>query len=345
MTTSLAQRAAAPHAVPLPTASLGLVWRPISEGDLGPWLELEQAIEEADELNERFTADDLRDELLSGSWKDPSRDTLLGVDDAGTPRAFALVESRPGDTRNVRVYGWGGVHPDWRRRGVGRPLLAWQVARARQLLAASTRDVPGRILVHAREGSADREALLRAGGFEVVRWYSDMRRPLTVPGAPPVPTVDAPAGLRLVPFARGLDEQVRLAHNDAFSGHWGSEPRGAEDWEAWTTGHRDFRGDWSFVVLDGREVMGYALSAAYPQDWAAQGFTQGWTNLVGVREPYRGRGIAVALLVASMRAFAADGMDHAGLDVDTQNTSGALSLYTGLGYEAVERTAAWAIEV
>lgn len=345
MNTSLAQRAAARPVLPLPDASLGLAWRPIGERDIPAWLELEQAIEEADDLSERFTADDLRDELLAGSWKDPSRDTLLGLDADGTPQAFAMVECRPGDTRVVRVSCWGGVHPRWRRRGVGRALLDWQVARGRQLLAGSAKDVPGWILTRAKEDATDREALLRAAGFATARWFSDMRRPLAVPGAPPVAVADVPAGLRLAPFDSTLDEAVRLANNDAFAGHWGSEPHSAEDWQTWCTGHRDFRGDWSFVVLDGREVVGYALSAAYPQDWAAQGFTQGWTNLVGVLSPYRGRGVAVALLTATMRAFAADGMEYAGLYVDTENTSGALSLYTGLGYEAVERTAAWAIEV
>jgi ribosomal protein S18 acetylase RimI-like enzyme len=35
-----------------------------------------------------------------------------------------------------------------------------------------------------------------------------------------------------------------------------------------------------------------------------------------------------------MRAFRADGIHYAGLDVDSENLSGAVRLYTGLGYVA-----------
>jgi len=46
---------------------------------------------------------------------------------------------------------------------------------------------------------------------------------------------------------------------------------------------------------------------------------------------------APALLAAALRAFARDGMDKAGLDVDTGNASGALRLYERMGY-TVEHT-------
>ena len=160
-----------------------------------------------------------------------------------------------------------------------------------------------------------------------------------------------PGDLLVLPFdeelARdpGLDERVRLAHNEAFADHWGSQPQAPEAWRSWFTGGRSFRGGWSFVVRDGDEVAGYALSAAHEADWAVWGFTEGWTQVLGVRRPWRGRGVATALLSASMHAFAAAGLDHAGLDVDAENWSGAVSLYTGLGYQVIHRSAFWAKDV
>ncbi len=71
-----------------------------------------------------------------------------------------------------------------------------------------------------------------------------MTRPLHGDGAVPVPQVVLDSGLRLVTYDRDdreLDEKVRLAHNEAFAGNWGSEPRSREDWEKATTDGRNFR--------------------------------------------------------------------------------------------------------
>jgi ribosomal protein S18 acetylase RimI-like enzyme len=308
---------------------VGLTWRPITEADLPAWHELVAAIEAADDPAERNTLDDLRDYLLDGSWKDPAADSLIGLDDDGVPRAFGHVEVRPGDVRSVRAFCWGGVHPRWRRRGIGRAVLAWQEATARRKVEAAAKPVPARAQVTTEERLTGCTTLLEGAGFRPVRWYIDMSRRLE---GTPVPDVPLDDGLRLVPFDESLDERVRLAHNESFAEHWGSEPRTVEDWQRWTTGHRNFRADWSFVVLDGDEVAGYTLASAYEQDWAAQGYTSGWTDLLGVRPAWRGRRLAPALLAASMRAFAGSGMDRADIGVDSENASGALQLYTRLGY-------------
>ncbi|MCW2810356.1 MAG: family N-acetyltransferase, partial [Friedmanniella sp.] len=79
----------------------------------------------------------------------------------------------------------------------------------------------------------------------------------------------------------------------------------------------------------------YALSSAYEQDWQAQGFSQGWTDRLGVRPEWRGRGIASALLYRSMQSFRAAGLDAAGLGVDADDEKGAVRLYEQLGYRPV----------
>jgi mycothiol synthase len=327
----------------LPSGDTGLSWRPIDETDIPAWYELVHAIEHADDLLERYTADDLRDELLDGPWKDPAADSLIVVDERGIPRAFGHVEVRPGDTRTVRAFCWGGVHPQWRRRGIGRKLLAWQEARGRDKIRAADKGVPARILLFAEEGLEDRKRLAARTGFSPVRGYVDMSRPLD--DAHPVPEPALADGLRLVPYQPGLSEPVRLAHNECFAEHWGSEPRSPEDWARTAVGGRTFRPDWSFVVLDGDEVAGYTLAAAYEQDWEAQGYTAGWTESLGVLPKWRRRGLAPVLLAASMRAFAESGMQCADIGVDSENASGAMDLYARLGYVPGRRTVAFAKDV
>ncbi|WP_146211251.1 GNAT family N-acetyltransferase [Quadrisphaera granulorum] len=327
--------------------SPGVTWRPLRERDLTRWHTLTQAIEAVDAPAERYTEDDLRDELLAGSWKDPAHRSIAAEDADGALVAFGLVDVRPGDVSTVRASLWGGVHPDHRGRGLGRELLTWQCRVGRQLIAAAHGSAPGELVLHSDERLADRSALARAAGFSVRRYHLVMRRLLSGAGASPVPQVDLPDGYRMVPWSPDLDEQVRLAHNEAFADHRGSEPRSREDWQRWVSGHRDARTDWSFVVLtDGPdpEVAAYTVAFAFEQDWV-DGVKEGWTGLLGTRRAHRRRGVGAALLAASLRAFQAAGMDAAGLDVDRENPSGALGLYERLGYAPQQVEVVWGLAV
>ena len=54
----------------------------------------------------------------------------------------------------------------------------------------------------------------------------------TGPSSVPTPSPDPRPSchIRIVPWSDELDEAVRLAHNEAFADHWGSEPRTAQEW-------------------------------------------------------------------------------------------------------------------
>ena len=58
----------------------------------------------------------------------------------------------------------------------------------------------------------------------------------------------------------------------------------------------------------------------------------GYTEHVFVRQPWRQRGIAKALILRSLAELKQQGMTEAELGVDTENESGAYAFYTGLGY-------------
>lgn len=325
--------------IPAPVA--GLHWRAISTDDIALWHRLVRAIEDVDDPAERNGPEDLAEALTDGSWKDPARDSILGLDDDGVARAFGHVEMPPGDVDTLRAFCWGGVDPAWRARGIGRAVLAWQEEVARARIDAAPTRARGRVLVHVDDTVDAARRLVEHAGFRRLRVYLEMSRRLD--GA--VPAVPLDGGLRLVPYEPALSEQVRLAHNEAFADHWGSEPRTREDWAKHSVGGRYFRPGWSFVVLDGQEVAGYALSSAYEVDWEAQGYTSGWTDVLGVRRRWRRRGLASALLAATMGALHADGIDCADLGVDVENPSRALDLYTGLGYVETRRGFAYGKDV
>ncbi|MFC7877609.1 GNAT family N-acetyltransferase [Isoptericola sp. NPDC057391] len=350
---SLAERAGAPSALPSLTAG-GLTWRPATRDDAGPLLDLRNTVAEADGEPYRETADELR-EVLGAPWLRLDTDSVLGEDAEGRLRAYGYVETMPGDTNRLRAFLWGAVHPDRRGEGIGRELFAWQEARGRQLLAESGKDVPARLAGFLEDTApAPKVRLYERAGFTPRRFYSDLERDLRDLDAHPLPAVDVDDGLRLVPLGDEHDEPARLAHNDAFRDHWGSEPQTTEQWRS---GRATYAPEWSFVVVDPEPdvpalladphtdaetaaalrageplVVGYHVGARYTADFAVRGYPFGYTEILGVRRAYRGRKLAVALLAAAMRAFADDDMAVAALDVDTQNPTGAHGLYASLGY-------------
>ncbi|MDM8085442.1 GNAT family N-acetyltransferase [Cellulomonas cellasea] len=335
----LAERAQPPQAPTLPPASLGLAWRPLTAADVADLAALCWAVEAADAAPFRTSLEETA-ERFEGSWKRPELDTLAGFDASGRMLAFGQVTTSPGDEGTVRAFLEGGVHPDARGRGVGRALVAWMEGRGRQLLAESGKDLPARLLTYLEADHHGGIELFAGAGFTPRRYYTEMRRSL----ADDLPTTTLADGFSLAPWTPELDDAVRRAHNEAFADHWGSEPMTPE---AWGLRSASFVPGWSQVVVEDAtgEVAGYLMSARYEQDWPVLGHTFGYTSLLGVRRPWRGRGLAVALLGWAMGAYRADGMEFARLGVDTANPSGAHGLYAALGYEVDGGSVMCSIEI
>ncbi|TDE88938.1 GNAT family N-acetyltransferase [Occultella glacieicola] len=338
---TLAERARAPRLLTMPSAGSGLTWRPLGTGDVAELHALFERIETHDNPPYRTTLEEAA-ETFQGEWKDAPNNSLGGFDGEGVLRAYGTVTVQPGDVRSVRAFLEGGVDPLWRRRSIGTAVLRWQVDRSRQVLAASGKDVPGRIVVHVEDGMTDSVRMLQEQGFSPRRWYTEMRRDLGLE----LPAVKLRSNLDLVPWSAELDDQVRLAHNDSFRDHWGSEPHTVETWQE---GRTYFAPTWSFLVLDRTtdraQVAGYLLSGRYEQDWESLGWTEGYIDILGVRREWRGQRIATALLARAMAAYREDGMEYAGLGIDTEQPTGAFGLYGNLQFEPTRGSTMYTIEV
>ncbi|WP_246657792.1 GNAT family N-acetyltransferase [Arthrobacter yangruifuii] len=312
-----------------PGPETGLRWRSIDSEDVDAWYALIRRMAEADKPG---WVEDRRDleQALETTSGDPGKDTLLGLDKDGTARAYGRIALNPGSETGS---GFGGVDPQWRRRGIGTAVVRWQESRLRERLMAEHRK-HGVLRTYAEEANASQVALLESAGAHVVRYFTEMSRPL----AGELPDADLPEGMEFRTFSADISDAVRRAHNEAFQDHWGSEPRNKERW-GFTVGHPEFRPQWSFAVLDtgSGEVAAYQLASFDPEGKEIHGYTEGYTMLLGVRRGWRGRKLAPAMLREAMRRFREDGMEHAGLGVDTENPSGALGLYESLGYKPTHR--------
>ena len=318
----------------------GLTARPLADADVAPVAALLAAAEPIDDTGEYPDAEDLA-EWWAGAHAELSRDGVAVCDAAGVVVGFALAMAPPTFRGAFSGSLEGRVRPDQRKKGVGRALLDWQLARGEEIHAERHPEVPGRLAVAVPATMPALEGLVRRAGLTAERWYRQMTRPLAdLPEPPTVP------GVQLVPFGWDRDDEVRRAHNAAFTEHHGSSERDPESWQTLFTGQRSFRPDLSVLAIDeGGAVVGYVLAYVFEADAAATGKRQTNFGQIGVLPRARGRGIASAVILAALRAGADGGCVEAGLDVDTANVTGALRLYEKLGFATVRTSVSWAREL
>lgn len=321
-----------------------LTWRSLRPEDAAAGAELMAAAEAVDQTGEHYSGEDLEQEMRDESL-DLAADTWA-VLDASRLVGYGAVhgQTQVWDVGTVGCH--GVVHPDYRGRGIGRRLLAEQLARAEALHAERHPGVPARITVGVYDHDESAKALVKAAGLTASRQFFDMERDLRTDA--PAPWAARPP-LRIVPFETARDEEVRRAHNVAFREHYASTERNPASWKQWFTGSRNFRAELSFLALDGRgedaAVAAYLLGYFYTADEAATGRREAWIGQLGTLPAWRGRGAGSALLAHALSAYRAAGYQQAGLDVDSANGSGALGLYERVGFRVTHSVTSWERQV
>ena len=317
-----------------PALPAGLTVRPMHPDDIVAIVALETAAEPVDDTGQHESAEDLTNwfvndlvDLALDTRVVLARDELVGWASAIAPPTFR-------DAYGVHLE--GRVRPDWRGRGIGRALLAWQLERGAQVHADRHPEAPARLTALVLTTMPSLEALVRRAGLQPVRWFSQMERPLT--DLPPRRRVE---GVQLVPFSWDRDSDVRLAHNAAFTEHYGSSERDVASWQVMFTGQPSFRPDLSVLAIEGDAVLGYALSYVSEATAAATGSRQSYFGQIGVVPGARGRGLSKAVIIEALHAAAAADCQTAGLEVDSENVTGALGLYESLGFGTYRTQVSW----
>jgi ribosomal protein S18 acetylase RimI-like enzyme len=140
--------------------------------------------------------------------------------------------------------------------------------------------------------------------------------------APPVVTF--PDSIELHPFVK--DEHsvaVWQVDNEVFRDHWGSHDSVYEDWSHRKFGNPNFDPTLWMIAWDGDQIAGFS------QNRFRKGI--GWIGTLGVRRPWRKKGLGLSLLQHSFGEFYRRGTITIGLGVDASNPTGATRLYHRAG--------------
>jgi ribosomal protein S18 acetylase RimI-like enzyme len=121
------------------------------------------------------------------------------------------------------------------------------------------------------------------------------------------------------------------AVEEAFSDHWGHLPMQFDDWMR-RTERSDFDPTLWFLATEGDQIVAMSLAALMVPDG-------GWVSSVGVRRPWRQRGIARALLLETFGELYRRHRRWVALGVDADSLTGATRLYESVGMRVRERHA------
>jgi ribosomal protein S18 acetylase RimI-like enzyme len=199
----------------------------------------------------------------------------------------------------------------------GRPspaMLDWAEHRARE---SATQVFAG--------GWSSNDDLLRElerRGFRFVRHSLWMYVDLTEPTASPV----WPEGIEAQTFRPGDERAFHRIQQETFEDSWEPATVSFEAWRHAYVGTPRFVPELWFLALAEGEPAGFAICHPHPGN--AQ---LGWVGELGVRRPWRRRGLGRALLLHAFSAFRGRGLPRAGLSVDSQSPTGAHRLYEQAG--------------
>ncbi|HTC85795.1 MAG TPA: GNAT family N-acetyltransferase [Candidatus Acidoferrum sp.] len=302
--------------------------------DIPGIVEVGQAANRADHFDYVPTVGELSNEIAHPDNFVPEQDILIAEVDGRIVGHGRVQLMKRDDVDTFELF--GDVHPDYRRRRIGRAILHASERRARQRAGALTTDREIRLATWGPDSAVGRGVLLRAEGYEPVRFFFEMiKRDLSTPAARSLPD-----GLEMRPVTRDVLRQVFDAENEAFRDHWGHKDWSDAFFEELSAAPSLDLDLWR-VAWAGDEVAGVVATYILEEENAALGLSRGWLERISVRRPWRGRGVATALILAACAGLRERGFAEGALGVDADNPSGALGLYESLGFAQDARATSW----
>ena len=299
-----------------PRLGPGLKLRAAQWADLGPVAQL--ILDECTAGGD--TAIAVSGDVLKQEWESPGfnleTDAWVVTTEEGRVVGYEEIVNR---YAHASLRGDGYVHPDFLGQGIGTTMLRALEGRARKEIELAEPEHRVFIRIGLSIGDTAARELHENEGYKPIRFF--WRMEIDLDGPPPVPSW--PEGIELRPFDVEVhDYLLYRAHSEAFNDHWGHTPSPYEDWQHNMSPETNDTSLW-YVAWDGDQIAGYCL-CKYRMENA-------WVGTLGVRRPWRKRGLGLAFLYHSFGEFYKRGHTNIHLGVDAASQTGATRLYKRAG--------------
>ncbi|MEX2278720.1 MAG: GNAT family N-acetyltransferase, partial [Acidimicrobiia bacterium] len=265
---------------------------------------------------------------------DPKVDMVMIADRSGRLVGYTRTEWWQVVDGERKYAVFAKVDPDWGESRL--PFALLSAAERHNLGIATTHDVACSKVLEGWARDDHEQAMVAAYlelGFVPVTYEAVMVRA----DFADVPDAWLPEGVETRAVEASHLRSIWEADKEAFRDHWGyAEPSEQDYLRFLEFPHRD-ESLWK-VAWAGDTVVGQVRSFINQAENAELDQERGWTEFISTHREWRGRGVARALICASLRELESRGMTEAALGVHTENPTGAFSLYESLGYEVVERS-------
>lgn len=233
-------------------------------------------------------------------------------------------------------YLFANLLPEWRNKGIRRAMVHHLENRLRTISIGHPAKRNKFFTSWAGQGQTHWNDLLLDEGYKVVRYGFDMVRP-TLDDIPDCPI---PEGIEVRRGTEAEWRQIWEAAREAFRDHWGM-PEWSEEWFEAESKYPTFNPHLWQIAWEGDEVVGGVLNFIDENENEDHNRQRGYTETIFVRRPWRRRGVAKALISRSFQVLKDEGMTEAALGVDAENPTGAVQLYTGMGFQTVKQSATY----
>ncbi len=311
----------------------GFLTRPLTLDDAGCYADTVNAISAHIGIDDR-----IQPESALLEWNEPGFElgrSSIGIFDgngllAGYATFWATAETP------VRPSVDWGVHPRYHNDNLENHLLGWANKESSEVIPRCPADARISLCTETHQGYAFAENALVQAGFSASRSFYDME--IKMKGRPAAPAF--PAGIVVRPYDHGHDLPLLVnVVRDSFSDHFGyiEEPyeKDLELFRHWLDNDPYFAPE--LVIFPVAEATGEVAGCLLGLTQDHRDPSAGYIDTVGVRQPYRRRSLASAMLQRSFAAFWDRGIKTVHLDVDGESLTNAVALYERAGMHVYRR--------
>lgn len=258
--------------------------------------------------------------LMSEHWPEPADEDL--VRRTWSSPGFELEHDarlEEASYVDVEALGEGRAWIDARGHPSAR-ILDWAEARAREKAE--------RLFSGSWSSNERLREELEQRGFRLIRHSQRMKIDLDHPTPEPV----WPQGVEARSFRPGDERAFYEAHQETFEDSWEPIEEPYDEWAHWHLESPAFVPELWFLALEGDTPAGFVICHPHRADAKL-----GWVRIIGVRRPWRRRGLGRALLLHAFAEFRSRGIRRAELGVDAESITGANRLYEAAGMHVAAR--------